>query len=125
MIQVQTTLKVFDNSGGKEAHCIRVLGSRKIGSLGNLAVVSLRKITKMHKRQNKKVSVGKVYRFLIVQTKKERQRFDGSYIQFSMNGGILLNNQNQPIGSRIKCTVPIELRELSYLKAISLGSYLV
>lgn len=125
MVQVQTALKVLDNSGGKDAHCIRVLGSRKVGSIGNIAVVSLRKITKAHKRQNKKVAVGKVYRFLILQVRKEKQRFDGSFIKFGMNGGILLNNQNQPIGSRIKCTVPVELRELASLKAISLGSYLV
>lgn len=125
MIQIQSNLKIIDNSGAKEVHCIKVLGGRKLGSIGNLIVVSLRSITRSHKNLAKKVTVGKVYRCLIIQTKKEKARYDGSFLKFAFNGGVLLNMQNQPIGTRIKGTVPIELRDMGLLKTVSLGSHLI
>lgn len=125
MIITQTAVKILDNSGGKLAHCIKFLNGRKVGSIGHIGVVSLRKITKIHKKQQKKVTVGKVYRILIIQTVKERRRFDGTILKFSNNGGVLLTNQNQPIGTRIKAGLPIELKEHLSLKTISIGSFLI
>lgn len=125
MLQIQSNLKILDNSGAKEVHCIKVLGGRKIARIGNVIVVSLRSLTKSHKHLSKKVTIGKVYRCLVIQTKKETGRFDGSYVNFATNAGILLNMQNQPIGTRIKGSVPIELRNIGLLKTVSIGSHLI
>lgn len=128
MLQTLSNIKIIDNSGGREGHCIKVLKNKKFASIGDIIVVSLRKITKLSKKasfKNKKVSLGKVYRVFILQTKKEIQRFNGSYVKFLNNSGILLNKQNHPIGTRIKGSFPLELRNSSYLKIMSLGPNLI
>jgi large subunit ribosomal protein L14 len=126
MLQALTSLKIMDNSGGREAHCIKVLKNQRWASLGDVVVVSLRKVRKIHnKYQLRKVALGKIYRLLILQVKKERQRFDGSVIRFSSNAGVLLTRQSQPVGTRIKGSLPHELRNSPYLKTMSLGSNLI
>lgn len=128
MLQTLSNIKVIDNSGGKEGHCIRILRGKKSASIGDTIVVSLRKITKLPKKAGlkvRKVSLGKIYRMFVLQTKKEVIRSNGSYIKFTNNAGILLNKQNQPIGNRIKGLFPLELRDSTYLKTMSLGPNLI
>jgi large subunit ribosomal protein L14 len=127
MIQTLSNLKIIDNSGGRLGHCIKVLKNQRWSSLGDVVVVSLRKLNKISKKKtiSKKVSLGKVYRLLILQTKKEVERFDGSSVKFSHNAGILLSRQQQPIGSRIKGSFPNELREIDCLKTMSLGPNMI
>ena len=122
MLIMNSQAKVIDNTGGISVNCITVLNNKKFGSLGDKIVVSLRKISRSKNGVQRRVSVGKVYRAVIVQTKKERQRRDGSTLKFSQNSVVLLNRQDQPIGTRIKGTIPNELRKSSYLKTLSLGA---
>lgn len=122
---MNSSVQIIDNSGGLVGNCITVLGNKRFGTLGDRVVVSLRKMGRLSKRINKKVTVGKVYKALIVQTKKERRRYEGSTIQFSQNAIVLLNKQNQPIGSRLKQPIPQELRNSAYLKTLSLGTNLI
>lgn len=128
MLQTLSDLKIIDNSGGREAHCIKVLKNKKCASLGDTIVVSLRKVTKLPKKNTfkaRKVTVGKVYRVFVIQTKKEISRFDGSTIKFSTNAGILLNRQGQPIGTRVKGSLPNELRSFECIRSMSLGPNLI
>lgn len=125
MLISQSSAHVIDNTGGALVNCIMIVGDRRFGSLGDRLVVSLRKETKNRISEQKKVSVGKVYRALIVQTKKERRRKDGSTLKFNQNAVILLNKQHQPIGTRIKGAVPRELQDSPFLKTISLGANVV
>lgn len=124
MIQALSGIQVLDNSGGRKAHCIKILNGKRWGSLGDVVVVSLRQVVKVHRRQVRKVSVGKIYRMVILQTQKSRNRFDGSSLSFSQNGGLLLHRNNNPVGTRIKGSLPNELRSSSLLKVVSLGPFL-
>jgi large subunit ribosomal protein L14 len=118
MIQEETNLVVADNSGAKKVRCIRVLGGsgRKYASVGDLIVVSVKAAI-----PNGTVKKGEVSRAVIVRTKKEVRRKDGSYIRFDENAAVLINNQNEPKGTRIFGPVARELREKQFMKIVSLA----
>ncbi len=118
MIQEETNLVVADNSGAKKVRCIRVLGGsgRKYASVGDLVVVTVKAAI-----PNGQVKKGEVSRAVIVRTKKEVRRKDGSYIRFDENAAVLINNQNEPKGTRIFGPVARELREKQFMKIVSLA----
>ena len=118
MIQMQTNLDVADNSGAKRVQCIKVLGGskRKYASIGDVIVVSIREAI-----PNAKVKKGDVAKAVIVRTKKEISRPDGSYIRFDGNSAVLINKDNEPIGTRIFGPVARELRAKRFMKIISLA----
>jgi large subunit ribosomal protein L14 len=118
MVQTTTTLDVADNSGAKKILCIRVLGGtrRKYASLGDIIVVSIKEAM-----PNSKVKKGDVARAVIVRTKKEVSRQDGSYIRFDSNSAVLVDKDNEPIGTRIFGPVARELRAKRFMKIISLA----
>jgi large subunit ribosomal protein L14 len=118
MIQMQTSLEVADNSGAKRLSCIKVLGGtkRKYASLGDVIIVSVKEAI-----PNSKVKKGDVMRAVIVRTVKEVRRQDGSYIKFDENSAVLINPQNEPVGTRIFGPVARELRAKKFMKIISLA----
>jgi len=118
MIQVQTTLDVADNSGAKKVGCIKVLGGskRRYASVGDIIVVSVKDAM-----PHAKVKKGEVYKAVIVRTKKEIGRPDGSHIRFDNNSAVLLNKSMEPIGTRIFGPVARELRAKNFMKIISLA----
>jgi large subunit ribosomal protein L14 len=118
MVQTTTTLDVADNSGAKKLMCIRVLGGtkRKYASVGDVIVVSIKEAI-----PNAKVKKGDVARAVIVRTKKEVSRQDGSYIRFDANSAVLVDKDNEPIGTRIFGPVARELRAKRFMKIISLA----
>ena len=118
MIQAQTRLKVADNSGAKLVSCIKVLGGsrRRYASVGDVIVVSVKEAM-----PNSKVKKGDVVRAVIVRTAKEIRRQDGSYIKFDDNSAVLINQQREPVGTRIFGPVARELRAKNFMKIISLA----
>lgn len=118
MVQEETNLVVADNSGAKRVRCIRVLGgsSRKYASVGDLVVVSVKAAI-----PNGTMKKGQVSKAVIVRTKKEVRRSDGSYIRFDENAAVLLNQQQEPVGTRIFGPVARELREKQFMKIVSLA----
>ncbi len=118
MIQQETRLKVADNSGAKQIGCIKVLGGskRRYASLGDLIVASIKESI-----PNGKVKKGDVIRAVIVRTSKEVRRDDGSYIKFDDNAAVIVNNQKEPVGTRVFGPVGRELRKKGYMKIISLA----
>lgn len=118
MIQEETNLVVADNSGAKKVRCIRVLGGsdRRYASVGDLIVVSVKTAI-----PGGAVKKGEVSRAVIVRTKKEVKRKDGSYIRFDENAAVLINNQNEPRGTRIFGPVARELRDKQFMKIVSLA----
>jgi large subunit ribosomal protein L14 len=118
VIQAETKLNVADNSGAKLLLCIKVLGGakRRYASVGDLVVVSVKEAI-----PNSKVKKGEVMRAVIVRTAKEIRRADGSYIKFDDNSAVLINQQNEPIGTRIFGPVARELRAKRFMKIISLA----
>ena len=118
MIQMQSKLDVADNSGARKVQCIKVLGGshRNIASVGDVIVVSVKEAI-----PRGKVKKGEVHRAVIVRTAKEVQRPDGSSIRFDKNAAVLINKQNEPIGTRIFGPVVRELRARSFMKIISLA----
>jgi large subunit ribosomal protein L14 len=118
MIQQQTRLAVADNSGAKELYCIKVLGGtrRKYASVGDVVVVSVKEAI-----PNSKVKKGEVHRAVVVRTRKSVRRPDGSYIRFDDNSAVLINNQMEPIGTRIFGPVARELRARKFMKIVSLA----
>lgn len=118
MIQQESRLTVADNSGAKEVLVIRVLGGtkRKYASLGDKVVVSVKSAL-----STGNVKKGTVSKAVIVRTKKEVRRPDGSYVRFSDNAAVLLNNQDEPRGTRIFGPVARELREKQFMKIVSLA----
>jgi len=118
MIQTETTLKVADNSGAKLLACIKVIGGskRRYASVGDVIIVSVKEAI-----PNSKVSKGSVMRAVIVRTAKELRRSDGSFIKFDDNSAVLINQQNEPIGTRIFGPVARELRAKRFMKIISLA----
>lgn len=118
MIQMQTKLEVADNSGAKKVMCIKVVGStkRRYASVGDLVVVSVKEAI-----PEGKVKKGDVVKAVIVRTSKAVKRPDGSYIKFDDNAAVLLNNQLEPIGTRIFGPVARELRAKKFMKIISLA----
>jgi len=117
MIQQESRLKVADNSGAKEVLCIRVLGGsgRRYASIGDQIVVSVKATSPGG------VKKGTVTKAVIVRTKKEIRRKDGSYIRFDENAAVLLNAAGEPRGTRIFGPVARELRERDYMKIVSLA----
>ncbi len=118
MIQAETKLTVADNSGAKVLYCIKVLGGsrRRYASIGDVIVASVKEAI-----PNSKVKKGDVLKAVVVRTKKEIRRPDGSYIRFDDNSAVLINAQNEPIGTRIFGPVARELRAKRYMKIISLA----
>jgi large subunit ribosomal protein L14 len=118
MIQEYSRLNVADNSGAKKVMCIRVLGgsSRRYASVGDVIVVSVKSAI-----PNAPIKKGEVSRAVVVRTKKEIRRPDGSYIRFDENAAVLLNDQGEPRGTRIFGPVARELRDRDFMKIISLA----
>ncbi|MFO8088322.1 MAG: 50S ribosomal protein L14 [Desulfatiglandaceae bacterium] len=118
MIQTETKLKVADNSGAKLVLCIKVLGGskRRYATVGDIIVVSVKEAM-----PNSKVKKGDVAKAVIVRTAKEIRRQDGSYIKFDENSAVLINQQKEPIGTRIFGPVARELRAKNFMKIISLA----
>jgi large subunit ribosomal protein L14 len=118
MIQMTSVLDVADNSGAKKVFCIKVLGGslRTYASVGDTIIVSIREAL-----PQSKVKKGDVARAVIVRTKREVRRADGSYIKFDVNGAVLINKENEPVGTRIFGPVARELRAKKFMKIISLA----
>jgi large subunit ribosomal protein L14 len=118
MIQSETKLTVADNSGARVLYCIKVLGGsrRRYASLGDVIVVSVKDAI-----PNAKVKKGDVHKAVVVRTKKEVQRPDGSFIRFDDNSAVLINNQREPLGTRIFGPVARELRAKRFMKIVSLA----
>jgi large subunit ribosomal protein L14 len=118
MIQVETILDVADNSGARRVQCIKVLGGakRKYAYVGDIIVVSIKEAI-----PRGRVKKGTVTKAVVVRTAKDIRRADGSVIRFDRNAAVLINNQKEPIGTRIFGPVPRELRAKNHVKIISLA----
>lgn len=118
MIQMQTMLDVADNSGARKLCCIKVLGGskRKYATLGDIIICSVKEAL-----PNSKVKKGDVVRAVIVRTRKEASRADGSYIRFDSNSAVLVNAAGEPVGTRIFGPVARELRARRFMKIVSLA----
>lgn len=118
MIQMQTRLKVVDNSGAKEVMCIKVLGGtrRRYARVGDVIVATVKKAL-----PEGKVKKGDVVKAVVVRTKKEFRRVDGSYIRFDDNAAVIIDDKGEPVGSRIFGPVVRELRARNFMKIISLA----
>lgn len=118
MIQMQSNLEVADNSGARRVQCIKVLGGskRKYASVGDIIVVSVKEAI-----PRGRVKKGDVLKAVIVRTAKEIRRPDGSSIRFDTNAAVLVNNQSEPIGTRIFGPVTRELRTRGHMKIVSLA----
>lgn len=118
MIQMRSNLDVADNSGAKRVQCIKVLGGskRKTAAIGDVIVVSIKDAI-----PRGKVKKGDVHKAVIVRTKKETRRPDGSSIRFDTNAAVLISKEGEPIGTRIFGPVTRELRAKKYMKIISLA----
>ena len=118
MVQMTSVLDVADNSGAKKVYCIKVLGGsrRRYASIGDIIIVSIREAI-----PNAKVKKGEVSRAVIVRTRRELARSDGSFIKFDGNSAVLINKENEPIGTRIFGPVARELRAKRFMKIISLA----
>lgn len=119
MIQQETILDVADNTGAKRVLCIKVLGGsrRRYARVGDLIVVAIKEAL-----PNSKIKKGDVHKAVVVRTKKEVLRPDGSYIKFDTNSAVLINAQKEMIGNRIFGPVARELRAKNFMKIISLAS---
>ncbi|MDJ0610271.1 MAG: 50S ribosomal protein L14 [Kiloniellales bacterium] len=118
MIQMQSSLDVADNSGARRVQCIKVLGGskRKSAGIGDVIVVSVKEAI-----PRGRVKKGDIHRAVIVRTAKEVRRQDGSAIRFDNNAAVLINRQNEPIGTRIFGPVTRELRARRFMKIVSLA----
>ena len=118
MIQEESYLKVADNTGAKEIHCIRVLGGskRKYGNIGDIIVASVRKAN-----PGGTVKKGDVVKAVIVRSKRGVRREDGSYVRFDENAAVIIKEDRNPKGTRIFGPVARELREKDYMKILSLA----
>jgi len=118
MIQVETVLDAADNSGAKKVQCIKVFGGsrKRYATVGDIIKVTVKEAI-----PNSKVKKGDVMRAVVVRTAKEIRRVNGSYIKFDCNSAVLINNQNEPVGTRIFGPVARELRAKRFMKIISLA----
>ena len=118
MIQMQTFLRVADNSGARKVCCIKVLGGskRRYARVGDVIVVSVKEAV-----PNSKVKKGDVLKAVVVRTRKEIGRSDGSYLKFDENSAVLINDQLEPLGTRIFGPVARELRAKQFMKIVSLA----
>ena len=119
MIQVETRLKVADNSGAKELLCIRVLGGtrRKYADIGDIIVCAVKEAT-----PGGVIKKGEVVKAVVVRTKKGARRVDGSYVKFDQNAAVIIKEDKNPVGTRIFGPVARELRDKSFMKIVSLNS---
>lgn len=122
MIQMQTVLDVADNSGAKLVRCIKVLGGsqRRFATIGDVIVVSVQKTI-----AGSNVKKGSVVKGVIVRTRKASRREDGSYVRFDRNAVVIVDNDNNPRGTRIFGAVARELRDRKFMKIVSLASEVV
>ena len=122
MISSTTFLESADNTGAKRLYCIKVLGGtrRKYARLGDIVVVSIKEAI-----PNSKVEKGAVHRAVIVRTRKEQRRTDGSYVRFDNNAAVLITKDNEPIGTRVFGPIARELRTKGFMKIISLAPEVV
>jgi large subunit ribosomal protein L14 len=118
MIQIQTKLQVADNSGARRLQCIKVLGDsrRRYARVGDLISCSVKKSI-----PGGEVTKGEVVRAVVVRTKKELRRIDGSYIRFDENAAVIINDELEPVGTRIFGPVARELREQNFMRIVSLA----
>jgi large subunit ribosomal protein L14 len=118
MIQMQTELDVADNSGAKKVECIKVLGGskRRYASVGDVIIVAVKEAI-----PNSRIKKGTVQRAVIVRTRKEVSRNDGTLIRFDTNSAVLINKNNEPLGTRIFGPIARELRARRFMKIISLA----
>ena len=118
MIQMESVLDAADNTGAKSLRCLKVLGGskRRYATVGDIIVVSIKDAS-----PNGKVKKGQVARAVVVRTTKEVRRQDGSYIRFDDNSAVLINKENEPVGSRIFGPVARELRAKKFMKIVSLA----
>ncbi|GAB5459716.1 50S ribosomal protein L14 [Hyphomonas sp. FCG-A18] len=118
MIQMQSNLRVADNSGARRVQCIKVLGGagRRYASVGDIIVVSIKEAI-----PTGRVKKGEVRKAVVVRVAKDINRPDGSTIRFDTNAAVLINNNNEPIGTRIFGPVPRELRAKNHMKIVSLA----
>ena len=118
MIQPQTMLNVADNTGAKKVMCFRVLGGseRRYANVGDIIIATVKEAT-----PGGVVKKGEIVRAVVVRTKKELRRPDGSYIRFDENAAVIIDTQNNPRGTRIFGPVARELRDRSFMKIISLA----
>ena len=122
MIQSSTYLESADNTGAKRLFCIKVLGGsgRKYARLGDVITVSIKEAI-----PNAKVDKGDVHRAVIVRTKKEQRRPDGTYVRFDNNAAVIITKDNEPIGTRVFGPIARELRVKGFMKIISLAPEVV
>ena len=122
MVQMESYLKVADNTGAKEIHCIRVLGGskRKYGNIGDIIVASVRKAN-----PGGTVKKGDVVKAVIVRSKRGVRREDGSYVRFDENAAVIIKEDRNPRGTRIFGPVARELREKDFMKILSLASEVI
>jgi len=122
VIQMQSRLDVADNTGARIAQCIKVLGGtrRRYATLGDVIVATVKKAI-----PNSEISKGDIVRGVIVRTKKQVRREDGSYVRFDKNAMVIIDNENNPKGTRIFGAVARELRAKNFMKIISLASEVV
>jgi large subunit ribosomal protein L14 len=122
VIQPTTVLESADNTGAKKLFCIRVMGgsNRKYARLGDIVVVSVKEAL-----PNSKVEKGDVHRAVIVRTRKEQRRADGSYVRFDNNAAVLITKENEPMGTRVFGPIARELRLQGFMKIISLAPEVV
>ena len=118
MIQLRTVLDVADNSGAKQVQCIKVLGGsrRRYARIGDIIVVALKEV-----EPHGQLKKGEVKKAVVVRTKKEIRRSEGSYIKFDNNAAVLINDAKEPVGTRIFGPVARELRAKRYMKILSLA----
>jgi len=118
MIQTESVLNVADNSGAKVVKCIKVLGGsrRRYAGIGDVIVVSV-----SESMPNSKVKKGSIMKAVVVRTKRENRRIDGSYIRFDENSAVILNANKEPVGTRIFGPVARELRVKKFMKIVSLA----
>lgn len=122
MIRVYTVVNMADNAGARRARCIRVLGGskRRYAKVGDLIVVAVHDVL-----PNGPLKEGQVARAVVVRTKKEYRRPDGSYIRFDENAAVLVDNNNEPMGTRIFGPVARELRDKQFMRIVSLAPEVV
>lgn len=128
MIQTQSKLKVTDNSGGKIVQCIKVLGGyrKRYAKVGDQIVVTVKKAkTPVGRNLKAKVKKGSVNKAILIRTKKPTKRKDGSTISFAENATLLLNAQEQPVGTRIIGPIPYELKKYKGIRLASLASGII
>jgi len=118
MIQMRTILEVADNSGARKISCIHAIGSQvgRVASLGDIITANVKEAS-----PDGTVKKGDVVKAVVVRTRKEYRRKDGTYIRFDDNAAVLINDQNEPIGTRVFGPVSRELRDKEFLKIVSLA----